>query len=127
VGDFVEHFSEPFQPDVFELDLLVSQGLVEPGRLDVKFLLQLLNKGLRIFVVNVVKLRVDEPVLMVLFDELLNRGELLFDRIIKVDNRLKILLVPLGLVPLGGADELDQENFHHDSRDDNYLDVSKIL
>lgn len=33
----------------------------------------------------------------------------------------------MGLVPLGGADKLDQENFHHDSRDDNDLDVSKIL
>lgn len=73
---------------MFELDLLIRKALVEPRCLCVKFLFQLLNKSLSVVMVNVVKLRVDKPILVVLFDETFDRRKLLFDRVIEIDYRL---------------------------------------
>jgi len=73
---------------VFELNLLIRKALVESSCLCVKFLFQLLNKVLSVVRVNVVKLGVDKPILVVLFDETFDRRKLLFDRVIEIDYRL---------------------------------------
>lgn len=124
---------ETLKREILALDLWTEKLLVvvRAQLLGIHLLLDMLPEGFFMGLIDPKELGVDETKALVALGDGLDLLEIVFDNLIKLDQRdqggFLDLLVNRPLRLLQIFDKLHQENLHQNPRDDEDLDIIKIL